>query len=82
MQKKCNKVVKPLLTGRTKSHIIPVHPSKNRSKVGNKPYFGSDEKQLVDTWDQTDPRKEKRSMYAYIAFIPSVGRSLCKGACS
>ena len=46
--------------------------------MGNKPYFGSDEKQLVDTWDQTDPRKEKRSMYAYIAFIPSVGRSLCK----
>ena len=41
--------------------------------MGNKPYFGSDEKQLVDTWDQTDPRKEKRSMYAYMAFIPSVG---------
>ena len=34
MQKKCNKVVKPLLTGRTKSHIIPVHPSKTGQKWG------------------------------------------------
>ena len=34
MTKKCNKVVKPLLTGRTKSHIIPVHPSKTGQKWG------------------------------------------------
>ena len=34
MQKKCNKIVKPLLTGRTKSHIIPVHPSKTGQKWG------------------------------------------------
>lgn len=34
MQKKCNKVVKTLLTGKTKSHIIPVHPSKTGQKWG------------------------------------------------
>lgn len=71
-RKKCNKVVKVLLTKETKSHIIPVHPSKTGSKWGI-PHYQPDLKQLVDIWDPFGSQ-ERKEEYVCLHCIRSSNR--------
>lgn len=75
--KKCNKTIKERLTEKLKSHIITHTSRKNMHKVGEGPTGTKNEILWSESLLRIRGCFRKRSMYAYITFIPSDGIFLC-----